>query len=182
MSQTLSSELISAHEWHPLSGHQAPEYIPPSWIGPHVGLRMKEGFETLARMPVQSGPGTFKTLWPAYQYEVREYFANVLALVTEGYTPAEHELVTDRNRVRLSASAQAIQRMETVICWPARYLRHGPQLMRMVLSVALGRSRGMDLGQVALKLKRGPSFLRDGNRRGLDMIAEGLRRDGVGVF
>jgi hypothetical protein len=37
--------------WHPLDGVTAPEYVPPSWDGPHVGKRLVDGLRTLMLMP-----------------------------------------------------------------------------------------------------------------------------------
>ena len=51
--------------WHPLSGVPAPEYIPPFWIGPHVGKRLAEALRTLRHMPVNGYPAGFTNSWPA---------------------------------------------------------------------------------------------------------------------
>jgi hypothetical protein len=46
-----SSRLIPSESWHPLDGVPPPEYVPPAWDGPHVGLRLCDAFKTLAAMP-----------------------------------------------------------------------------------------------------------------------------------
>jgi len=48
--------------------------------------------------------------------------------------------------------------------------------------VALWRSREKDLRWIARKLRLGAHTLRARNRAGLDVIAAGLRRDGVPVL
>jgi len=180
----MTSILIPAaeHQWHPLDGVPAPEYVPPCWVGWHVGQRLKEAFETLFKVPVPPGPADIKSPWPLYQYDEREYFSTILALLGEGLTPADHEITTDRNRVRIPASAEDIGRMEAAIGWPCRYLLAAPILVKIVSQVACYRARGLDIGKIALRLKRGPTALRVDNRQGLDIIAAGLRRDGVEVF
>jgi hypothetical protein len=163
--------------WHPLSGLPAPEYVPAQWNGPHVGRRLIEGFRTLARVPVERGPGPPATAWPLYVLEFREYYA---ALV--GDDRAEYATVAaERNRVRLPASAEDIARMEAVISWPARYLADC-RIARVVLFVAARRARDWPMERIAQKLRRSAGYVRRCNRAGLDEIAAGLRRDAVVVF
>jgi hypothetical protein len=52
--------------WHPLDSVPAPDYVPPSWDGPHVGKRLVEGLRTLILMPTPSGPRMFGNHWPTH--------------------------------------------------------------------------------------------------------------------
>jgi hypothetical protein len=40
----LSESGILDTTWHPLDGSKAPDYVPPSWDGPHVGERLVRGY------------------------------------------------------------------------------------------------------------------------------------------
>jgi hypothetical protein len=72
--------------------------------------------------------------------------------------------------------------MEAAIVWPARYLAGRPLIMRSVHQVAAGRARGIEMEAIARRMRRSASTVRTMNRAGLDLIADGLRRDGVAVF
>jgi hypothetical protein len=59
--------------------------------------------------------------------------------------------------------------MEQAICWPARYLRSWPQLVRAVQAVVVARSRDSDTDGAARKLSSrrlgyilGPHLIRSG--------------------
>jgi hypothetical protein len=171
----MNSRLIPASEnWHPLDGVPAPEYIPPHWIGPHVGRRLIEASRTLSRLPAKPGPGNPRTAWPLYRQDVGEYFA---ALV-DAENPAQH--AAERNRAHLLPTAEDIMRMEIAISWPGRYL--GAELSRVVQHVARYRALDWASDEIARKLCRSPSHLRRCNRMGLDKIASALHRDSVPVF
>jgi hypothetical protein len=170
----VTDQLIPAHEWHPLDGVPAPEYIPRNWDGMHVGKRLIEGFRTLARVPLDWGPKHYGTAWPAYRLEHREWFA---ALVdAENPTP----IVAARNRTRLAPAAIEITRMEIVIGWPGRYL--SADLSRVVQHVARYRALDWATEDIARKLGLSPSHLRRCNRMGLDQIARALHTERVAVF
>jgi hypothetical protein len=165
-------------EWHPLDdGGQAPEYIPPEWDGPHVGLRLTDAFKTLAMMPnrgasTKLAPG----FWPEYHYEWEDLLAQKTADVA-----TQEDDARSRNRARVQPSAQEISRMEEAICWPGRYI---PEIetARIVQHVALARSRDLDMSYVARKMRVGAEHVRVGNGLGLAAIAFGLRQNGVHVF
>jgi hypothetical protein len=174
-----SSWLIARREdWHPLSGVPAPEYIPPQWDGPHVGHRLVQAFRTLAQMPVNTRPRSFRSSWPAYAQEAIDYFAAAID------KDLGAELEEGRNRVRLAPSGIEIQRMEAAIAWPAHYLRDRPMRAVVVQEVASLRasSATASLAGIARRLRRSPTYLRRCNRAGLDLIAAGLRSDAVAVF
>ena len=154
-----------------------PEWVPPAWIGEHVGVRLVEAFKTLALMPVANGPRMPHNAWPRYKIE----WADLLA--QKEMERADKELrAAAANRVRLAPSRQDISRMESALVWPARYLQSRPLIMRCLHRVALLRSRGVDTETIERKLKRRPATVRAMNRAGLDFIATGLRRDAVPVF
>lgn len=168
--------LIPGNEWHPLDGAPAPEYVPPQWDGPHVGLRLIQAFKTLAAMPNRTLTG-IGSYWPEYWHD----WADLLAREEMEQAQKEQE-ARSQNRVRIRPTAQEVSRMETAIVWPGRYLGSMPQVSRVVQRVAVARSRELDIGYVARRLRRNPKQVRAENRLGLDVIAEGLRRDVVHVF
>ena len=165
---------LPSPEWSPLDGVPAPEYIPEYWIGPHVGLRMVEGFRTLLLMPFPQ-TNTGKGFWPDYWHD----WADLLAQ-EESDNLLKDERDAAANRARVMPSAQDITRMETVISWGARYLQ--PQQAKLVQYIALMRARDCELEAVAHRLRRDESDLRKTNRRALDQIATGLHHDRVKVF
>ena len=170
----LVAQLIPAAEkWNPLEcAGPAPEYIPPAWDGPHVGLRLVQAFATLARMPGLMLPG-YRAAWPEYAYEFRD-------LTARNEYDRERDAAA-QNRVRLMPAANDISRMEAAIMWPAHYVRD-PTKRRIVQRVAMLRARELSLHAIARRLKRNPKVIRNENRKGLDDIAAGLRRDNCTVF
>ena len=165
-------------EWHPLDGNGiAPEYIPPEWDGPHVGLRLCDAFKTLAMMPDRGASTRSKSgFWPEYYYEWEDLLAQKTADVA-----TQEDDASDRNRTRVRPSAQEITRMEMAISWPGRYIVEA-ETARIVQRVALARSRDLDMSHVARKMRVGAEHVRVGNGLGLAAIAFGLRHNGVHVF
>jgi hypothetical protein len=171
------STLLRSDDWHPLDGVPAPEYIPPFWIGPHVGLRLVEAFKTLSRMPMPGRISTKSGMWPQYRHDWEDWLAQVTA-----DKDAREQDAREQNRARLQPTAEDISRMEKVIVWPGRYLGTRPMTAHIVQRVAAYRARGVDNEVLARKLKHSPAFIRRCNRCGLDAIASGLRRDQEAVF
>jgi hypothetical protein len=170
------SQLIPANEWHPLNQVPAPEYVPPNWIGPHVGLRMVEAYKTLSRLP-NRGMVNKSGVWPAYIHD----WADMLAQQSSDVDVREAE-ANAQNRARLMPTATDISRMEKAIGWPARYLGGEPRLARLVQRAAMFRARDMSLDNIAHRLRRSAAAVRKDNREGLDIIASGLNRDREPVF
>jgi hypothetical protein len=169
------AELI--RDWHPLDHTSPPEYVPPSWTGPHVGVRLVEGLRTLALLPTRRGPREYGNHWPDWIYEWEDLLAQ-----QEIEQEEKDRANRKQNRTRLSPSSVEIARMEQVIAWPAHYLRSFPQLLRTVQLAALARARHRDLHWVARKLSVPGRLVRRWNREGVDKIALGLIRDRVPVF
>jgi hypothetical protein len=172
---------IIDESWSPLDSTEAPDYVPTVWAGFHVGLRLVEAFRTLSRMPAERGPGGHKTLWPAYRAEWNEYFAAMVGETQELIA----SLQASRNRVRLQASAEDIQRMEVALAWPARYLGGHDRLLCIIVNeVAYYRAKGLDLEAIVHKMRPRSSqnTLRHRNQTGLDRIALGLRVEEVPIF
>jgi hypothetical protein len=168
-------------KWNPLeSVGTAPEYIPPTWDGPHTSIRLIRAFKTLSAIPVANGPGFKSSWWPHAPMEWIDIKAK------------EHEYLNDFDqareaarqwaRTRHRASPEEISRMETALSWPAHYLRTRPLVMRVVQTVARFRSIGYESDKIAHRLRKPPATVRRINRAGLDAIAAGLRRDDVAVF
>jgi hypothetical protein len=176
--ETELSVLIPGHDgWSPLDGVPAPEYVPEAWIGSHVGLRLIQAFKTLAKMPTTFGPQQAHGSWPRYRYEWEDLLAQ------EQVTKDDKRLRAEAfNRVSIPPTAAEVGNMETAIVWPARYLAVRPLIMRSVHQVAAGRARGIEMEAIARRMRRRASTVRTMNRAGLDLIADGLRRDGVAVF
>jgi hypothetical protein len=163
----------AANKWNPLEcAGPVPEYIPPQWDGPHVGLRLAQAFATLARLPglILRGYGA---AWPEYAYEFGD-------LTDHDQYDRERDAAA-QNRARLMPAAREISRMEVAIVWPAHYLGD-PSLRRTVQRVAMLRAREVPLHAIARRLKRSPKVVRNENRKGLDEIAAGLRRDEFAIF
>jgi hypothetical protein len=160
-----------------LDGGPSPEYVPERRDGPHVGKRLVEGLRTLTLMPMPRGPRASGNHWPAYAHD----WADLLA---QQETDAEQKQRDQReaNRTRLRPSSVEIAHMEQAICWPARYLRQFPQLVRAVQAVAAGRSRDCDTDHAARRLRLPGRIVRRWNAEGLDLIAHGLRSDRVRIF
>ena len=173
--------LIPGNEWSPLDGVPMPEYIPEQWDGPHVGVRLIDGFKTLANMPNRGRHKAVMGFWPETWVEWEDMLAQ-----TGSDKDTQERDAAARNRVRLRPSAQEITRMETVLLWPVTYLASrsalGQSVARVVQVVAFMRSRDLDLNAAARRLKMGSKQLRMVNRTGLDRIAGELRRAREPVF
>jgi hypothetical protein len=163
--------------WHPLDGGPAPEYVPPTWDGPHVGKRLIDGLRTLMLMPMPRGPQQFGNDWPQYAHE----WADLLAQQEADQEQKDRDQ-REQNRIRLRPSSVEIAHMEEAICWPARYLHHFPQLVRTVQTVGVSRSRDRDVEQAARRLRLPGRLVRRWNAKGLDLIARGLLSDRVRLF
>jgi hypothetical protein len=163
--------------WHPLDNVPAPEYIPPTWDGPHVGKRLVDGLRTLMLMPRVRGPQAFGNGWPKYTHDWAD-------LLDQQEADAEQKQRDQReaNRIRVRPSSVEIAHMEQSICWPARYLRSWPQLVRAVQAVAVARSRDRDMDHAARRLRLPGRVVRKWNGEGLAMIAHGLVADRVRIF
>jgi hypothetical protein len=169
------AELI--HDWHPLDGVPAPEYIPPVWIGTHVGLRLVEAMRTLTRLSIGPNGSGFGSAWPAYRYEWIDELAQASSDETQQLQEANA-----RNWTKIIPSGEEIARMEMAIMWPARYLRDIPHLLRVVGTVAHARARYREMRWVAHRMHMPQRLVRRWNNEGLDKIARGLVCDDAGVF
>ena len=164
-------------DWHPLDHTPPPEYVPPFWTGPHVGVRLVEGLRTLALLPTRRGPREYGNHWPDWIYEWEDLLAQ-----QEIEQEEKDRANRKQNWTRLSPSSIEIGRMEQTIAWPARYLRGVPQLLRTIQLVSLSRSRHRDMEWAARRLRLPRRLVRRWNGEGLDKIALGLIRDRVTIF
>jgi hypothetical protein len=119
----------------------------------------------------------FGNSWPEYAIE----WTDELAQAGADAIQREQEEAT-RNRVKVIPTSIEIARMESAISWPGRYLGDLPQLLRIVGAVAQVKALYGDIPRVARKLRLPGRLVRRWNEQGLDLIAEGLIRDGVAVF
>lgn len=162
--------------WHPLDGVAAPQVVPSSWDGPHVGLRLADAFGILARLPMRRGPRFVSGLWPGFPVE----FADRSGYEDQAWWKAERA-EEQRQRKELP-SAVEIAQMEAAISWPPRYVEY-PQLLRVVGVIALWKSRDADIDFIAKrKLRLPPHVARRWNNEALSLIATGLRADKVRTF
>ena len=176
-----ASILIPAEDrWNPLEHTSAPEYIPPVWIGSHVGLRLVEAFKTLAAIPVANGPHFRSGHWAPYPMEAIDIVAKEFEYLND-YGQAR-EAAQQWARTRHRATPEEVSRMEAALSWAGHYLGHRPLVARVVQAVAQFRSIGWEGDRIARRLHKPATTVRRVNRTGLDEIAAGLRRDGVAVF
>jgi hypothetical protein len=160
-----------------LDGGPAPEYVPPSWDGPHVGERLVYGLRTPMPMPMPRGPRATGSHWPAYAHD----WADLLAQ-QEADAEQKQRDQREANRTRVRPSSIEIAHMEQSIRWPLTYLREIPQLARTVQAVAAGRARDRDMEHAARRLRLPGRLVRRWDAEGLDLIARGLRSDRVRIF
>jgi hypothetical protein len=165
-------------EWHPLDHKPAPEYIPPCWIGPHVGVRLVEGFRVLQRLQMNGHPRAFGNGWPAYQRE----FTDLVQYADDEEWKADRRAEVRHSWAHVVPSSIEIELMERVIVWPARYLAGTPQLLRTVGVGVVMKARHRSLRAVARRLNTPGRLCRRWFHEGLDLIARGLIRDEVRVF
>jgi hypothetical protein len=93
---SLAVHLISVADRHPLDGVPAPEYVPDSWDGPHVGKRLIEAFTTLRRLPLNWLPRQYGNSMPQYAYEWSDWMAQEQAEAEQ-----KERTAAARNRVRV---------------------------------------------------------------------------------
>jgi hypothetical protein len=149
--------------------------LPSVWSGPHVALRLTEGFTTLRLLPMRDKTGA-RSAWPAYLHE----FEDLLAQQEQGEL---ERTMQQQNRTRVSPSVQEIARMEQVTYWPTRYLwALHPQLCEAVNAVTLAHALGLDAGWVTRKRGGYADTWRARHDQGCEIIAAGLIRDRVSVF
>jgi hypothetical protein len=172
----MSILLKAGEQWNPLDQIPAEqEYIPETWTGPHVGLRLVEGFECLSRMP----PETVRRrlgYWPEYLYDYIDGVAQ-----QDADQQVKDQMAAQRNRIRVRPSAQQISRMNRAITWAGSYVRIADHA-RLVQRVAQLRARDLDIEVISRRLRMNLRIMRNINRNCLDLIARGLRRDHVQVF
>lgn len=177
MARLFSGSVILDDDWHPLDGVDAPEFIPPTWNGPHVATRLADAWRILVKMPWRSPyPRAFGQSWPSYRLE----WHDLLAIVGGGELDS---MQREANRVRILPSAKEISQMEQAIGWPWRYLRESHRVM--IVNVC-ARVRSFD-GDLAKEMRRrnyrgNPDQWQEFNWKFCDNIADGLIKDRVVVF
>ena len=149
--------------------------MPPIWNGPHVAMRLTEGFATFRAMPLGDKGGA-ASAWPAYMYE----WEDLIAQQAQG--ELEHTMKI-QNRTRVSPSMREITRAIEVCYWPMKYLSAKyPQLCEAVNAVALAYSLDRDAGWVTRKRGGYADTWRERHDRGCELIAYGLVKDRASVF
>lgn len=120
----------------------AEEGIPLSWTPEHVGARLVEAFEVLARSGTRVGPRHYANGWPAMIHEFSDLVdAQARAL-------AEKEKQQARSG---RPTADELSRMNEALAWPMAYLEGRPlqsdALMLWAYATALGRDMSQMLHQ-----------------------------------
>lgn len=150
--------------------------LPPQWSGPHVGLRLVDGFETLRAMPLGDHKSSAGSAWPSYMYE----FDDLLAQQKQGEL---ERTMRAQNRTRVSPSVREITRAIEVCYWPTKYLSHEHlHLCEAVNAVAFAHALGFDAGWVTRKRGGYPDTWRTRHDHGCELIAEKLIANRVTVF
>ncbi|PYF05012.1 hypothetical protein BJ122_102238 [Rhodopseudomonas faecalis] len=162
--------MFDASKFNPLEDGPMGDFIPPEWTGPHAGKRLAEAFQTLAGVPIKAH-GAMVTAWPDYVRDAADEISD------EG---------EQRQPQRRRFAPAEISHMEEAISWPSRILGGVPAQMRIVQLIAIARAFSRDddellRRQERLCQRRGwylPTVLRQ-NRRGLQMVAWALNREGL---
>ena len=151
------------------------EALPKLWTGPHVALRITEGFVTLKQIPGGDRLST-RTAWPSYRYE----FEDLIAQQEQGELEQTMQM---QNRTHVSPSIRDIARSDEVCYWPMKYLaaKH-LEFCVAVNAIALAHSLGLDAGWVTRKRGGYADTWRDRHDQGCEIIAAGLIADRVPVF
>ena len=124
------------------------------WDRATIGLRIREAWDTLRRVPAHGVPG-YRTSWPDFVQDQAEAY---------GYSAVT---------VRLArASPQAIDRMHATFGW-FRHLEDKPHLAK-ALWLTCGAGMGPQRAGGILGVHR--DTVRARRDAALDLIAEGLRR------
>jgi hypothetical protein len=171
--RSLADLLGPIHE--PLDPLAMAEVLPRAWDGPHVALRLVEGFVTVLKLPMRGGPARLRSAWPPYMYE----FADLAAQAEQGELERTHE---QQNRVRIVPSAVEIAHMEASVYWPTQYLGADPDLREAVNMIALAHALGLDAAWVAKKRGGSADTWRMRHDAGCERIASALERDRAAVF
>ncbi|MCK1620808.1 hypothetical protein IVA96_30405 [Bradyrhizobium sp. 159] len=149
--------------------------IPSVWSGPHVAMRIVEGFATLRLMPHGDRVGT-RSAWPSYTYE----FADLIAQQEQGEL---ERTMAIQNRIRITPSARDVERALNSTYWPTKYLyAEQPELCEGVNAVAQAHGLERDAGWVARKRGGYADAWRERHDRGCEIIAAALIKDRVPVF
>lgn len=151
--------------------------LPSQWSGPHVGLKLVEGFETLRAMPLGDHKSSAGSAWPSYMYEFDD-------LVEQQKQGELERTMRAQNRTRVSPSVREITRAIEVCYWPTKYLykAHGEAICEAVNAVAFAHALGFDAGWVTRKRGGFADTWRMFHDHGCDLIAEQLIANRVTVF
>ncbi|MGY3278154.1 hypothetical protein [Bradyrhizobium sp. S3.7.6] len=151
------------------------EELPPRWNGPHVGLRITEGFVTFRALPLGAKGGA-ASAWPSYMYE----WEDLLAQQAQGEL---ERTMKQQNRTHVSPSVREITRAIEVSYWPMKYLSAShPHLCEAVNALGKAHALERDAGWVTKKRGGFADTWRLRHDTGCDIIATRLIADRVPVF
>jgi len=171
--RSLADLLGPIHE--PLDPLAMAEVLPRAWDGPHVALRLVEGFVTVLKLPMRGGPARLRSAWPPYMYE----FADLAAQAEGGEL---EKTQAEQNRVRIIPTAREIACAEEATYWPVQYLGAEPELREAVNMLGLAHAIGRDAAWVAKKRGGSADTWRMRHDAGCERIASALERDRAAVF
>jgi hypothetical protein len=118
----------------------APE-LPKIWNGPHVGVRISEGFATLRVLPMNGHMHSLASKWPSYCYEFDD-------LLAQAETAGLERTMRIQNQARVQPSVHEVTVAIAATYWPALYLGARPELCTAVNAVGLAHSFDRDAGWV----------------------------------
>lgn len=163
-------------DWNPLDGVPAPEFVPPEWTGPHVGVRLADAWRVLSKMPIERiTPRAYGRCWPQYRHE----WEDLLAMVGAELEAMQREV----NRVRILPTAKEISRMEQAMAWPVVFLKAARQVLIVHVCARIASFDG-DLDREIRRRRYGGSGeqWQKLNWDYCDSIADGLIEQRVMVF
>jgi hypothetical protein len=112
-----------------LASRRSVRDLPPTWTQIHVLDRLEEAYEVLAGLPMVTRPKQYGNAMPTPFQEQRLSLLDQVLMQETGELEQLHE---DRNRVRLSATAAQVSRMDQALGWPFEYLGDRPDLAKAI--------------------------------------------------
>lgn len=122
--------------------HEAPhrpadDGLPDTWTPEHVGKRIVEAFETLAKLPRVRGPKDPGNAWPQHLYDRADL--NAQASLSEA---EQRDRQRERHRTVGRATGEDLRRLDIVFDWLRELHRADEELCRVVQTWARLRASG----------------------------------------
>jgi hypothetical protein len=150
-----------------LSNASPQRRVPEVWSWIYVMRRLEEGFRTLRRVPMSTGPRGYTNTMPYYVYDRADQNAQLETCELE-------RMAKLRNRSRLRPPPDAVTRMEEALWWPAKYLWDAERLARAVNLAAMWAATGTDIDEALRRIETTRREFNVRKLRGLCTITQGL--------